>query len=226
MATAADIIDQAFIDLGVIQPGEAITAAMLANAFAVINQLLSSWSAEDLMAFNWYQQVLTLTAGTSAYTFGAAGSLVSTARPVRIINWKSSISTNFANGGAVISFEEFRTKNQNPTGRRSVLAEMVAADQNYPALNIEVFPTPDTSPGSLTLGYWGSITAFAATSTTVTLPDGYEEALHSNLAIALAPQYARVGGVTPELAALAQNSKAAIITKNAAILGKQQQQAA
>lgn len=226
MATlVSDIIDQAFIDLGVIQPGETITAAMLANAFLVLKQMYSGWSADRLMAYLIYHQAFTLVAGTSKYTVGTTGSLVATARPVAITGWQSAIG-NISTGGVVMNFDEFRAKYQNLTGKRSQLAEAVAADFLFPNINIEVYPTPDTSPGTLTLDYYSPLVEFAATSTSLTLPDGYEAALHTNLALALAPQYARVGGVTPELLKAAQDAKAFIVQKNAAILGLSQAPAA
>ena len=56
------------------------------------------------------------------------------------------------------------------------------------------------------------------------LPSDYQQALHFNLAVALSPQYARVGGITPELAANASNSKGVIVARNASILGYGQAQ--
>jgi len=224
--TVADLIDEAFIDLAVIQPGETISADMLANTFRMINQLISSWSGERLVNPNQTHGNFTPVAGTSSYTFGAGGTFNTAAVPVQVTGWSQS-SGNFSNGGKIISYDEFRTKTLNATARRSVLAELVTCDQNYPLMAIEMFPPPDTAPGTLRLDYYMVMTAFAATSTTVNLPPAYEQALHFNLAVAMAPQYARSGGVTPELAANAQNSKAVIVQKNADILGiGQAQQAA
>ncbi len=223
--TVADLITQAFVDLAVIQPGETISSDMLANAFLMINQLLSSWSGERLINPNQMHSNYTPVAGTSSYTFGVGATFSTSAVPVQATAWTQS-SGQFSTGGKIISFDEFRAKTLNATARRSVLGELVAADSHYPLIAVEIFPTPDTSPGTLRLDYYQVMTAFAATSTTVDLPPAYEMALHSNLAVALSPQYARSGGVTPELAALAQNSKGVIVQKNADILGIGQQAAA
>ena len=222
----SELITEAFTHLGVITPSESISTDQQTNAFLVLKQMYSGWSADRLMAYLIYHQAFTLIAGTNKYTVGTAGSLVSTARPVAITGWDSR-SGNFSTGGTVMSFEEFRAKYQNPTAKRSVLVEAVAADFLYPAINIEVYPTPDTSPGTLTLDYYSPLIEFAAVGTDIAaLPDGFHQALAYNLAVALAPQYARVGGVTPELASMAQNSKAMIAQKNAAILGLNQAPAA
>lgn len=215
----SELITEAYEHLGVITPGETISSDQQAYGFLLLKQMYSVWSAEQVMAYLIYHQDFTLTAGTDKYTVGTGGTLVATARPVRITSWQSS-SGNISTSGLVVGFDELRAKAQNATGKRSVLAEMVAADFNYPSINIEVFPVPDTSPGTLGLDYYSPLIEFAAVGTDIaSLPDGFHQALAYNLAVALAPQFARVGGVTPELAANAQNSKAVIVQKNALILG-------
>ncbi len=226
MATlVSDIIQQAFIDLGVIQPGETITADMLANAFSVLNFMIGNWSAERAVDYLVVHQNFTLSAGTAIYTLGTAGSLTTAARPVRVTSWNSA-SGQFSTGGSIIGFDEFRQKTLNATARRSVLPELVAADQLYPSITIEVFPTPDTAPGTLRLDYWTAFVAFTTTGQTVVYPDEYFEALHFNLAVALSPQYAMAKGISQELAANAQRSKGVIVAKNADILGLAPPQAA
>ncbi len=222
MATlVSDLINQSFVDLGVIQPGETISATMQTAAFAMLNQLLSAWSTEQTMAYQLVTQGFSLTPGTSLYSLGVGGNLSTAQRVVRVTGWRST-SGNFVNGGEPISFEQFYATVKDPTAKTSVLAEVVAADFSFPLINILVWPPPATAPGALGLRFWSPLTAFGSISDTVTLPDGWEQALHFNLAIVLSPQYARVGGVTPELAANAQNSKGAIVAKNAAILGQNQ----
>jgi hypothetical protein len=71
----------------------------------------------------------------------------------------------------------------------------------------------------LQLDYYSPLPVFVAVGDAITLPEGYVRALEFNLAIELAPRYARVGGVDKALAANAQNSKEAIAAKNAQILG-------
>ena len=90
---------------------------------------------------------------------------------------------------------------------------VLGADTAWPLANVRIFPAP-ASAASVELTYWVPLTAFTAVSDAVSLPPGFEQMLHSNLAVVLYPQYPRAGGIPPELAALAQNSKAAIIQQN------------
>lgn len=226
MATVAELISQSFVDLGVITPGETITTAMQTAAFLLLQQMMASLSVEQVMNYVVYHQTFSPVAGTAAYTVGTAGTLVSTANPERITGW-ASVSGNLRNGGRIISFEEYHATVKDPLSSRSVLAAVVAADQLWPSINIRLWPTPDTSPGSLELDYYAPLPVFAAVGDTVTLPNGWQAMLHFNLAIALSPQYGRMGERhLKELAANAQNAKNVIAQKNAAVLGLQQQEKA
>jgi hypothetical protein len=221
----SDIIQQSFNDLGVTKSGELISPTMQLFAFALLNQYWSSLSAEPTMAYLYTHQSFNLTGGTTIYTLGVGGSLNTAARPVRVTGWTSA-SGNFRNGGRIISFEELHALAKNATAKRSVLAEAVAADMAFPLLNLEVFPPPDAGPGSLILDYWTPLVPFATVADALNLPPGFEAFLHFNLAIQLAPQYARQGGVPAALAADAANSKKVIMDNNAAILGLVQAQPA
>lgn len=225
MSTWSDLITQAFIDVGYIRPGATITTTMRDAAFLILQQMISSLSNEQAMNYVAYHQGFTMVAGTSTYTVGASGgTLTSTARPVRITGWQS-VSGNYRNGGKIMGWDEFHATVKDPLATASVLAGAVAADQGYPVINIVVFPTPAATPGTLYLDYYSPLTAPAAVGDAVTLPDGWDEMLHFNLAIALAPQYARGGEASKILAAMAANTKDAIAAKNAAAIGLVQQAA-
>ncbi len=216
--TVSELIQLSFIDLAVIQPGETVSADLLANGFTMLNAMIGNASAERGMDYLVVHQNFTIVAGTAVYTLGTGGSLVTAARPVRVTSWNSA-SGQFSTGGNIIGFDEFRQKTLNATARRSVLPELVAADQLFPSITLEIFPTPDTAPGTLRLDYWTPFLAFTTTGQTVVYPDEYIEWLHFGLAVAMSQQYSRAGGITQELAANFQRSKGVIVAKNADILG-------
>lgn len=221
MATlVSDLIQQSFNDLGVTKAGELISPTMQLFALPLLQQLWSSFSAEEALAYLFQHQTFSLSPGTTIYTLGTGGTLATSARPVRVTGW-TSVSGNFRNGGRIISFEELHAMGRNATAKRSVLAEAVAADTAFPAINVEVFPAPDTG-ANLLLDYYTPLVPFASVSDSLNLPDGWELMTHVELALVLAPQYARQGGVPPALVAAAANAKQTIMSKNAAILGLQQ----
>ena len=192
MATLpSDIITSAFLNLGVIQPGDSVSSPMQGDAFTRLNQMVQNWSAEGAMVYNMYHQSFSLTPTVADYTVGTSGSLTSTATPVKISSWRSQ-SGRFNNGGKAISYDEFATAAKDPLGTSSALVALLAADNAIP-MNIRVSPTPDSSAGALILNYWAILAAFASVSTPMTLPLWYEQALHWGLAEQLYGNYQRPG---------------------------------
>ncbi len=227
MATlVSDIIQEAFVDLSVVQPGELISnSPSIQNAaLLVLLQMQASWIAEDLMNFNAVELGFTLVSNVDAYTLGIGGTFDTFAQNIhRVTSWNAR-SGNFKSGGLIATIDQFHQA-ANANAKTAVLPELVAADTRFPLIDIRVYPFPvgvfvGGQMATLNLQGWYNTPAFANLTDNVdNLPPGYVAALHFNLAIALSPQYARVGGVTPELAANAQTSKGIIVAKNAAILG-------
>jgi hypothetical protein len=227
MSLVSDILTEAFLDLAVIAPGETISTAMQTDAFLRLNQLLGSLSTEGATVFNQVEQTFNLVAGSVNYTLGSGGTFSTTGglRAQKVTAWRANASGVLSSGGPALSMAEFGAIARQERGRLTAIPEAVGADTNYPLINIAVYPPPSSSPGTLTLHYWTPIPAFATVGDTVSLPPGYEDMLHFNLAVRLAPQYARATGITQELAANAQNSKASIIQQNT-MMSMQPQQAA
>jgi hypothetical protein len=217
MATlVSDLITEAFLDLAAIDPGVGITTTEQTDAFVRLNQLLSSWSTEQFSVYNLAHTPFVLAAGTSSYTVGPGGTLATAARPVRITS-AAATSGSFSAPVPVLSFGDFEARALNPTGRTSLLPEFMAADQNFPLLNVKVFPPPSAG-GTLILDYWTVITAFATVGDTVTMPPGYERALHLALAVELWPQYPKQSDF-PVLKGMADDAKNSLMQLNAQILG-------
>ena len=235
----SDLIDEAFIDLGMTQPGVTVSSATQSNAFRMLNQMLLNWSTEGLTVFAKVLQTFSLVAGTSAYTLGSGGTFATTGslRAQKVTAWLAT-SGDMREGGAPMSMEEFAAAcvaaqaslaalymeaamegvvTTVPAPLVAPIPLLVGADTNFPLINVRVYPQPSAAPGSLELAYWVPIVAFAAVSDGLTsLPPGYEAAIHFNLAVALEPQYRREGrdGPDPILASNAQNTKASIVEQN------------
>lgn len=210
----SDIITEAFILLGVLQPGGSITTAMQTDAFLRLNQIWLSLGTDQGITNARYHQTLTVTAGTDAYTFGTGGTLVATAAPVKIEGAQSR-SGNFIGNVRVMSFADFDVAVQSRLGERSILAQMLACDNSYPSINIRVFPMPDTSPGSLVLDYYGVMAAFSSVSQSLSLAPEFEQLLYTQLALMLYPQYSRVASTTAEfIAGLAAAALSTVRAKN------------
>jgi len=221
-----DIIDLAFLDLGVTQPGEVITTSMRTDAQTRFNVLLSSLSTEGLTAFNQVFQSFALSANTTSYTLGVGGSFSTAVRAMKVTAWRAFYGGVLSSGGPVLSLAEFgaAAAQAQPTGETAPIPKIVGADTAYPFINVRLLPPPSFTPGNIELAYWTPITQIADFTQVVSgLPDGWTQMLHFQLAVVLAPQYARDGGISPELAANAQNAKASLVQQN--VMGAQAPQA-
>ncbi len=218
MATlCSDIINQAFVDLGIIRPGETISGLLQTDAFAALQQSWASMSNDQTFTYAWYHQQFAMVAGTSAYTVGTGGTLVATADPIRITAWRS-VSGNFANSGQCIPFEQFEANVKDPLSTTSVLAQVVAADGSIPNKNIRVFPVPAAGPGALILDYFGKMTQFAAVSDALAFGPGYEQFIRKDLAITMYPAYARSGALTLQALTASRDAALNIIRQNNAAI--------
>ncbi len=228
-STVEAIVLEAFADLGVIQPGDDLSAGIKANALLVFQQMVDSWNLERPMNLVTHQAV-TLIAGTSVYTYGSGGTMPITPAPIRVLSW-SCKDGNYSTSGVVMPYDEFRQTIKDGASTTAKLIQALTADRgniiSANLIKLEVWPTPAATPGSLTLETIFTLTTPAALATSLSAyGPGFEAAFHFNLAVALAPQYARTGGVTPELAANAQNSKAIIVQASNEIQGLLQPKAA
>jgi hypothetical protein len=212
------VILDAFVDLKQIVPGELVTAAEQADAFARLNQMLASWSIEKWMVPSFEHRSFALTAGTTDYTLGTGGSLVTPARPIRVTG-AASVAGNFRSAVKVVGYDQFAAEVGDEAAAADVLAKILAADGTSPSINVRVFPVPAASPGQLQLDYWSAIAAFNTVADQISLPLEFKDALHFNLAVRLHSIYWPKRAIDPVLLANAEATKGAIADLHRRILG-------
>lgn len=214
----AQVILDAFVDLKQIVPGELVTAAEQADAFARLNQMLASWSIEKWMVPSFEHRSFSLTAGTTDYTLGTGGSLVTPARPIRVTG-AASVEGNFRSPVKVIGFDQFAAEVGDELAAADVLAKTLAVDGSTPSINLRVFPVPAAGSGQLQLDYWSAIAAFNTVADQISLPAEFKDALHFNLAVRLHSIYWPKRKIDPVLLANADATKGAIADLHRRILG-------
>jgi hypothetical protein len=222
MSLVSDIINEAFLDLGTITVNEAISTAMQNDAFMRLNQLLDSLNAEGLLVPNQVTQTFAtgsgtgLVAGQTAYTLGSGGTLPTTGslRAMKVTAWRAYYGGVLYAGGRVLSMPEFGELAKQNEGELTAIPRIVAADTSYPLINVRVFPPPSATPGSLELSYYTPIAQFALVSSSITLPQGFEDMLHWNLARRLYAQYPRPSNMQM-IWDMADRTKVALLTENA-----------
>lgn len=205
MATALNIIERALRSIGVLATGENASADMANDALVSLNDVVAGMANESLTIYQNTQDVLPLT-GAQSYTYGLSG-VLNSVRPIRV----DSIFYRDSNGNdfpiAIVTQREYNDiLNKNVTGS---LPAYVYIEDAFPLMVLHVYPVP--SAGSLYIYAEKALTAFAALTTTVALPSGYERMLRYALASELMPEY---GADLPAIYQKAQDSKADIKRTN------------
>lgn len=104
--TATIIIGQALADLGVIRPGEVVSATVLADCLARLNLRIGAHSIEQLLAQTQVHASYSLQANVVRYTFGVGGVFATDSRPQKISAWRATGGI-FTSGGSPLTFDEF-----------------------------------------------------------------------------------------------------------------------
>ena len=209
MATAADLIRRALKLLGVMAAGESLKAEDQADCLVELNALLGTWRNERLMVHGTRRSTYTLTPSLSPHTIGASGTFATT-RPVRIdAVGVLPIGTYSEQPVDILTDEQYQAIDDKTTNGEYPVR--VWLEQTYPNTKLWLHPVPTTA-ATLVLYTWGVVADFASASDSVSLPDGYENALAHALALQIAPMY----GVEPSgaLVANANNAVAAIERTN------------
>lgn len=204
MATAGDLITSAFLKIGVDAP----TANQTASALTSLNNMVSSWGG-DLMAPSLTRENFTLTAGDAEYTIGSGGDF-DTVRPIRIesaflrdtdsYDWPLSVMA-----AKDVNAVTYKATEAKPDGFYFI-PEVTLAKIIFEC-------EPDIAYGFY-IESWKNFTEFTDTTTTVTLPNEYKEAIVYNLAISLAEDWDRVVSKTVQMRA--QETRYLISAANAA----------
>lgn len=222
MATVQELIYSAFRLANVTASGETPSSTARDDAFAELNRLLSSFSAEQLVCYNHVSESFSLSSGTMTYTW-ASGGTWNSARPVKVTG-ATAISGSFSRAMRVLPMHEARKLTDNPDGVTAALPSVLGWDQGFSSMNILIFPPPNASPGTVTVNSIKPIAAFSAVGDTITLPPGWELALRAALAVWIEQEWN--GAVRDSTAGLAQSSKAALVQVNQELLAQPEQVAA
>ncbi|MGE4442712.1 MAG: hypothetical protein AB7D27_14665 [Desulfomicrobium sp.] len=186
MATARRIINRALRLIGVLASGETASAAEAQDALEALNDMLDNWSISSLIIPYKVTQALTVSASPVALAV----------RPVRVTGAWINDGASDLQMTLLSQADYLSIANKALTG----LPTSICNDGITPVASLYLYPVPDKAY-ALTLQRWDALASIGALDDEIELPTGYREALATNLAIRLAPEY---GTTTPtEVAAMA-----------------------
>lgn len=184
MATFQTIADRALRLLGKLDAGSSASTQETADALISCNAMMDSWRNERLMCYAMRDESITIASTNTTKTVGPSGDLVST-RPVSI-EAAYIVASNISYGVDIIDEEQYAAI----PAKTSVSSwpDRIWYQPSLPNGTIYLYPIPNAS-STLHIITRTPFTAFAASTDTVSFPPGWEEALATNLAIAIAPEY-------------------------------------
>jgi len=186
MTTALQLITGSMRLIEAVESGETPTTDEQADALAVLNQLLESWSIQGLAVYRREFSPYVTAASQASYVIGA-GKEWDGARPTAIAEAYVTID-GYNYGLRVLTDSEYASE-PNKTLESSV-PESIYYDPAYPDGRVYVVPVPDTAL-TITLVHDEAFTALASVSTSLSFPPGYERALRYALAVELAPEFGK-----------------------------------
>lgn len=208
MATAQSLIDRSLRLIGALASGESATAQESADALVALNSMIESWQTERLVVYSYVDTAFTISTGDNSYTVGPAGNFVLTPRPSKLEN--IFLRANDIDYPIQLVDQERWFAIADKTSD-SDIPMFAYYEPTMPAGTLLLWPVPNTAY-SLHIVTWTPVSSFAALSTTVALPQGYERALTYGLAIEVAPEFGKEASGSVQQ--IAMDSKAAIKRAN------------
>jgi hypothetical protein len=183
------IITPALQALGQVASGATPTTAEQADCLIALNAMVSGFNNEGLMAYTNEEVTLTASDGDYSYTIGASGD-VNTTRPVEILAaWGVDGSNVSQPPMRVITDDEYAAipnKTEEADWPTKVLYRPTTGASLHGTI---IFHPAPNATRTIKLLVRVPLTAFAAVSTDLVLPPGWEEMYMANFAVRIASSF-------------------------------------
>lgn len=183
--TVYDIVVKAMLHLGAIASGEVPNADEASDGLDAFNDVLETWSLQNLAIYGGDVEAFNTVAGQASYTIGPTGNWVTTRPQHDIAQAYCTVnSTDFPIG--IWTQEEYNAVAVKQSG--SQVIERLAYINDFPNGIIKLYPTP-SAVVSVKLIWAAVLTSAPTLATVINLPPGYARALAYAVAVELSAQY-------------------------------------
>jgi len=204
---ALDLIKSSLRLINAIAVGETPSASESQDSLMVLNDMLESWSTQNLAVFASQDQTFTFVPGVAAYTIGTGGTFSGT-RPIQI---ESAYTRYQTVDYPVIQIDDDRYNLIPLKSQPGPIPCYVRYDASFPLATLTFWPVPSQAT-TVTLTSGVQFTALANTAALVVYPPGYSRAIRYCLAVDLAAEF---GLPVPQIVIdVAKASKATIMRVN------------
>lgn len=184
MTTVREICSDALLEIGATDLVDGMKADTAQYMLRLLNRMMAVWNTEELMVYTVNRSTYNLVAGQQEYTFGTGGNF-NAPRPVKIQGVSALLNVTSATPLEIpmdimtdLEWQNLALK-QTP----SLYPVKVWITGNYPLNSLWFWPKPMDSTVDVVIYSWGKTESFATLEETVVFPNGYEEAIVTNLAI-------------------------------------------
>lgn len=180
--TVLDLIKAALRLIGAIASSETPTAGQAQDAREALNLLLTEWHNDPLIALT-EQQTFNVSSGTYSYTIGS-GQTWNGNKPLKILSAYITDNGSDTPLRVINEVEYMGINDKDASGQPDYLFY----DEGNTTGVVYLWPAPNDT-FTCTILSQAAFTSYTSNSTTISLPNGYLQALKYNLAIEIAPEY-------------------------------------
>lgn len=187
--TGRELIYSALRFIGVLRPGQVASPEAYSDGFTMLNGMVDQWQTERLMIYKIARNTFDLTASQQVYTLGTGGDW-DMERPVRIDRAGVIVPGTYPVELPLrkISIQEWAQEFPAKTTTSS-LPTTFYPDDNYPLINVTLWPVPSTGINTIALYTWANLQTFDDIDTDYQFPPGYDLALRFCLGEMLWPMF-------------------------------------
>ena len=185
MATALSMIKSAMRKAQVSTKGETPDSDESADGLAVLNAMLDSWQVDRLFVYQVKEESFTWAANDQTQTIGAAGDFV-TDLPTRVADDCEFVVNNISYPVTLIDVDAWASIPDKTT--TSTAPWFIYPEYGAALVTLYCYPIPNANV-SFKLRSWKRLQSFAALTTDLALPPGYQRAIEYSLAEEFGPEF-------------------------------------
>jgi hypothetical protein len=173
--------------LGVLARGEVPRGEEASDLMRDLNRMIGSWNNQNLLVKGIQIDEFLLTPGKKTYTLGPGGDFDIVA-PVKTKSVFYKVDSAYQTSLDIIDSSKWGVLQGNIV--ESDIPTHVFIDNDYPLQKVRLYPTPSTA-NTLVLHNYRVLEKVTSLTQEIDLQDGYELALVTNLALAIAPDFGK-----------------------------------
>jgi len=208
--TGLDLVKASMRAIGALAAGETPRADEAEDCRTILNRMIDGLNIQQQWMYEQVRTAVSLTSGVRDYTIGTGGT-INIARPT-VIAAAGFVQDSTASTPIEIPIEVFTDQRWQEIAQKTLAAGVLwgiyfdrAFSQTTQRGTISTYPTINVSNAQVVLYTPGRpVAKFTNLTTNYYLAEGYEEALHYNLCVRLAPEFERP--INAKLEQLAERS--------------------